>query len=375
LGVTSIKSLDNRSSSTVTLVNVENPGAKGSGRAVAARERLDDMDNPIPWAGSGDFASKHLQVRYDGATRFWIWQALNADGDHVRFSVDGRWRDRGEPVDGISAPDGDRTLVVFDDGVQLVSLPEGLVTLLRGVLGGDRYQLNRSQRLAAKSVPKLTASTFSVPGPASDTKVPVYRDTGKRYEFRIEGGVVVAIHPDGRREPLPNAVSYDERRVGVQGTAPPFDLIAAGGGRVLAKARDDDRFYFLAMDETFVHERPTRTFVVPSTYFKLDPEANKAGANPADLTRPISGAFGQHPAAERFPLFRMLLAEGLSDMMVVAVKPRVWHLIDPRPPVGINSLVAAALGEPRPVTRPTSCRRRATRPTSTSSTARRPAAR
>lgn len=343
MGVTAIKRLDNRSGSTVTLVNVENPRAPGSGQAVPPGGRL-AMDNWIPWAGSGDFASKHLQVRYDGATRFWIWQALNADGDHVRFSVDGRWYDRGEPVDGISAPDGNRTLIVFDQGVQLVDLPEGLVTVLRAVLGGDRYRLDRSQRLAATSVPRLTASTFSVAGPASDTKVPTYRDTGKRYEFRIEGGVVEAIHPDGRREPLTRAVSYDERRTGVKGTAPPFDQIAAGGGRLLAKARDDDRFYFLAMDETFVHKRPTRTFIVPSTYFKLDPEANAPGANPDDLTRPISGAFGQHPAAERFPLFRMLLAEGLADMMMVAVETRVWHLVDARPPVGINNLVAAALG-------------------------------
>ena len=180
---------------------------------MAPGERVDkDMDNRIPWAGSGDFVAKHLEVQFNGVTRFWIWQALNADGDHVRFSIDGRWHDRGEPVDGISAVDGDRTLVVFDDGVQLVDVPAGFIALLRGVLASDRYRLDRSVRLAARSVPKLTTSTFSVPGFASDTMIPLYRDTGKRYEFRVEGGVVVAIHPDGRREPLPDAVSYDEKR-------------------------------------------------------------------------------------------------------------------------------------------------------------------
>ena len=198
------------------------------------------------------------------------------------------------------------------------------------MLATDRYRLDRSVRLAATSVPKLTTSTFSVPGFASDAMVPRYRDTGKRYDLPRRGWRRGG-EPSGRRAgaAAQTPVSYDERRVGVRGAAPAFDMIAAGGGRVLAKARDDDRFYFLAMDETFVHQRPTRTFVVPSTYFKLDPEANRPGANPDDLTRPISGAFGQHPAAERFPLFRTVLAEGLTDMMVVAVQKR--GLAPPRP--------------------------------------------
>ena len=59
---------------------------------------------------------------------------------------------------------------------------------------------------------------------------------------------------DGTRTPLTTAISYEHRRAGERSTAPPFDLIAANGGRVIAKARGVDRFYFTTMDEMFVRE-------------------------------------------------------------------------------------------------------------------------
>ena len=67
----------------------------------------------VPWcaASADDFARKHLRLE-GGGGRYWIWQANNADGDHVRFSTDGRWHSSDEPVDGASIVNG-RTATSF----------------------------------------------------------------------------------------------------------------------------------------------------------------------------------------------------------------------------------------------------------------------
>ena len=404
MGVTTIKRLENRSRSTVTLLNVENRNAPGSGRAVAPGERVDkDMDNWIPWAGSGDFATKHLEVQFNGVTRFWIWQALNADGDHVRFSVDGRWHDRGEPVDGISAVDGDRTLVVFDDGVQLVDVPVGFIALLRGVLATDRYRLDRSVRLAARSVPKLTTSTFSVPGFASDTMVPLYRDTGKRYEFSSRAASWWRSHPDGRagaaaergllRRAGGSAVRGAPRR--------PFDMIAAGGGRSWPR-------------------RATTTASTSSPWTRRSctggrraPSWSRARTSSSTRRRTGRGEPGRPDAPDLRRLRPAPRRRALPAVPDAARRGPDRHdgrrgpeacLAPPRPAagVGINGLIAAAMvhlaigsgpfsrrlglsrstgscarprasssASRRPAARATSRRRRVIRPTSTSSTARR----
>jgi hypothetical protein len=148
-----------------------------------------------------------------------------------------------------------------------------------------------------------------VAGPPSDAGNCIYRDSGSRYVFEISNGVVLVTHPDGLRRPLTEAVSHMDVRAGALHTAPPFDLIAASGGRVMAKARGDDRFYFLTMDHMFMHGPPgvDKPYPVPSVYTKLDPGWNKTGAQAAHLTAHLEGSFGNHPQAERWPLFRALL--------------------------------------------------------------------
>lgn len=342
MGVTAIRELHNRSSSTVALFNAENPDpTTGHGGLVRPGGRM-EADMWIPWASAADFPRKHLRLEVDGRPRYWIWQVLNADGDRVRFSTDGAYHDRGEPVDGIPAVDGDRTLVVLDDGFQLVHLPEDIVAMIRPRLGTDRYRLaGSSAERAVPSVPRSSASAFSVAGPASDARDCVYRDSGKRYQYDIEDGVVWATHPDGRREALRDAISYRNRRSGEPQRAPPFDLVAASGGRVIAKARDSDRFYFATMDDTFMHCTPGRApFPVPSTYFKLDPESAQPDARAEDLTAHLEGWYANHPAAERFPFFRALLEQEIADLMMVRIRPRRWEELDPRPPVGVNLALA-----------------------------------
>ena len=361
--VTTIARVENRTARVATLFDAENPNAPGHGQAIGP-DGVAAVHLPIPWAGRADeFPGHHLELRLDGQPRAWLWQAAGGDGNLVRVSTDGRWHDEGEPVQGLSGVNGRRTLVVLEDGVLVVAEdPFGLsVPDLQDLLGMANHRLCDQQppdppSATMESVPKRTAVAFSVAGPPSDAldrRQPGarfrYRDSGKRYGFRIDDrGLVVATDPDGRTTGLDRARSFAHRRTGEAIPAPPFDLLAASGGRVFAKAKDEDRFFFATLDETFVHLGPDgNDAAVPSTYFKLDPEFNRPGADPADLTAHLRGRFGHHPAAERFPnLFWPLLERGVMDGMIVRLDRGVWHQVDARPPLSrLNlSLVVVELG-------------------------------
>jgi len=218
------------------------------------------------------------------------------------------------------------------------------------------------------SVPRLTAHAFSVAHvePAGQPAATFgYNDSGSRYEFRIERGVVQLRRDDGEWSVLapPNkneawAISYDQTRRGVESYAPPFDMVAANGGRVFVKEAGRDNFYFGIVDEMFTYVRPDRdgaefAITIPSTYFKLDPEWGIAN-NGRDLTPALDGDFNNHPASLRFPVFKTLMGikDGLAkpfpflpfDFMVVRVRPGYWHLIDTRPPVNGGALPAGRVG-------------------------------
>jgi hypothetical protein len=219
---------------------------------------------------------------------------------------------------------------------------------LQGLLGMGNHRLCDAQphdprEGRVESIPKRSAVAFSVaggPSDAFDRHQPRarfhYQDSGKRYAFRIDDEcVVVATHPDGRTTVLDRAVSFTSKRAGEEGPAPPFDLIAASGGRVFAKAKGLDQFYFTTMDEMFIHASDdSAEFSVPSTYFKLDPEFNQSNAKVSALTAHLRGCFGDHPAVERFPqLFWPILEQNVMDMMIVKLDRGKWHLIDARPPL------------------------------------------
>ncbi|HZY90900.1 MAG TPA: hypothetical protein VFE78_39115 [Gemmataceae bacterium] len=348
MGVTAIKRLENRSGATVRLLDVENTNVRGHGVSVGPGASL-AVDMWVPWAPQvGDFPGHHLELQSNGRTRYWVWQAQRADGDYVRFCGDGAWHDPGARACGVAAVgrdvppgDGDRTLVVLDDGFELVAFPDDLAGYVRSILAVSGYRICGGEECPAASVPKASAVAFSMAGHPSDAYGRgepgarfLYRDSGKRYQFELRNGVAVATGPDGKEVALTQAVSFTHRRAGEAVAAPPFDLIAANGGRVFAKEQGQGRFYFAAMDHTFIQAgEDGREFPVPSTYFKLDPEVNQPGARTQDLTAPLAGCFADHPAAVRFPLFRLVLGLGLVDFMVVGVRPRTWHLIDVRPPL------------------------------------------
>jgi hypothetical protein len=360
MGVTALTMLDNRSSRTVVLLNFENPNTQGNNIPVPPGSSI-PVNMWVPWATTAaDFPAKHLQLQV-GPVSFWIWQCgTNEDGDHVRFSMDGAWHDHGRPVHGISAVDAisaSRTIVVRDNCFELTEMPSDLASIVRTALGPGGYRMTgQFGDRPVPSVPKGSAVAFSMAGPPSDAfakNVPgaqwLYRDEGKRYVFTLSGGVVAATHPDGTQTALTSAISFHDSRTGQHFTAPAFDLIAANGGRVFAKEQGVDRFYFATMDQMSVGVGDDgRLLTVPSNYFKIDPKFNQPGALTQDLTQPFEGCFGGHPGASRFPLFQFALAQNLIDMLVVNVQPRVWHLLDLRPPLGTFNLevlaIKAALG-------------------------------
>ena len=348
MAITEITRLENKSRGTVSLHNIEVPTTPGHGVAVRPGDRL-DVAMFVPWAtDAAQFVRQHLEVHMDGVPRYWIWQAAHWDGDHVRFARDGAWRAPGTRMHGISAVEGTRTIVVHDNCIEVVSLPDDDIRRFVDSLPPASWVPSAAQPLdpgllAVPSVPRSTATAFSMAGPPSDAfarGLPEarfrYTDSGKRYGFAIDAaGLVTATHPDGTRTPLPDAVSYDRLRRGETITpAPPFDLVAANDSRVIAKERGRNRFFFTTMDDLFVHgDGFGGELVVPSMYFKIDPEFAAPGRRAEDLTDHMAGCFADHPAVERFPVFRMLLGLQRSDMMVVRVRPRVWHLIDARPPL------------------------------------------
>ncbi|HUS16431.1 MAG TPA: hypothetical protein VM536_15645 [Chloroflexia bacterium] len=347
MAITTITRVENRASAPVTLLDIENPSAPGHGLSIPPGG-VQAVQLPVPWAGdAGAFPTHRLEVQVGGQTRFWIWQAARGDGDFVRFSTDGAWHDPGFRAHGIPLVEGTRTLIAQDGCFLLVSFPDDLLAALGQAAGSAPYALCAAQPPDPRphpptSVPKGSAVAFSMAGPPSDAFARgepgaplLYRDSGKRYEFRVINGAVQASGPDGLAIPLTAAVSFSRRRAGEAIPLPPIDLIAANGGRVFAKAQGQDAFFFATMDRMFVaRDEQGRLYEVPSTYFKLDPEFHQPGARVVDLLAPLRGCFGDHPAAERFPLFRAALEQNLTDMMLVALQPRVWNLLDLRPPVG-----------------------------------------
>lgn len=349
MGITVITRIDNRSGKTVAVSSTERQLSSTGWLAVGPGTVM-TVDVPVPWATSvSEFTGRHLKVAVSGQVRFWIWQAASWDGDHVRFCRNGVWVSPGPRMSGapVVEPDrGERTLIVRDGCVELVAVPGELLDALRAAVPSDGFVPTVPQPPSitdVPSVPRRRATAFSMAGPPWDAFKRGeagarfrYRDSGKRYEFSVDSaGTVTATDSNGLLIPLREAVSYSRSRVGERFPAPPFDLIAANDSRVIAKATDRNQFFFASVDELFVHADGTGLEVpVPSMYFKRDPEAGGVGRRAADLLAHLEGCFADHPAVERFPLFRVLLGLDVSDLMIVKVQPRVWHLIDARPPLG-----------------------------------------
>jgi len=357
---TFIKRIENRSTLPLTLSSTLTPQVISLGPGASTT-----MDMEVPWAlGQNDlffpFANNHLKIALGGVNRFWIWQHDNRnDGDYVRFATSPSWVAFNNRVKGFAETGecpGDlvfttgRTLIVSNTNVELQPNPlilDQLFNLVEPRLHQSHITGGNPQPKPPGSVPKRSAVAFSMAGPVSDRfrnnvagASSTYKETGKRYEFKLDDlGRVTATHPDGTVTLLDKARSFTGKRIAADVPAvPTFDLIAANGGRVFAKAAGTDDFYFATMDDQFITFDPKlKTDVsIPPYYFKLDPEFKQQVQNPLDLletTKTIT--MFDHPASERLPVFRRVLVRQLTDMMIADVKPGVWNQLDCRPPQNV----------------------------------------
>ena len=351
MGITAIREIRNHSPATATVHNRES----GASAQVAPGGRY-ELDGPwhIPWCTSAtDFAGHHIRVAV-GARAFVIWQADRGGADLVRTSG-GAWEDPGQPIGGVATVgpfppiynplrprEGERTVVINDTGLFL--LPQELMDLAAWARENQQaYRITAVTSHASgqvPSVPKKSSIAFSTAGPPSDAFDRGegnarfrHRDSGKRYEFRIENGEVVVQPPVQGTARLNTFVSYARRRAGDVIPPPVLDLVASSGGRVFAKERGQDRFFMARTDEMYIHARgESREFAVPPTYFKIDPEFNDPGATSWPLLAHLVGDFAGHPAGERFTAFRIALDSGLLGGMIVRFDRGTWHQLDPRPP-------------------------------------------
>jgi len=375
-GVTAIVEVRNLSTAVATIRNFETTSDTDGGKGTFQPGEVRKISIWIPQCTKlEDFPKKHIQVTFRGGN-FAIWQADLGGADRVRLSKNGQFSSPGEQIGGFAwvgslihfpvyvgpfliwAGSGDRSLFITDTGMFLLpqELADALSTVQATIKKASYTICGEAVEQPVDSVPKLSASCFSMAGIPSDAFHQgkpgarfLYRDSGKRYEFSVKKAgnpsrcqPVTALNPDGTTTQLTQAITYHRARKfpGETLPLPEFDLIAADGSRVFAKEKGRDRFFFAILDEMFIHADATgREFAIPSVYFKLDPEFNRPTANVADLLVHLQWDFARHPATRSYPIYKVLLRSNLLNLMMVSVQPLKWHQLDVRPPAGFQALV------------------------------------
>ena len=370
---TVVKRIENLSSKTVTLFNKSNTTSSPT----IAPSQSADVDMMIPMAGQAtDFGSNRLELRLDGQTRYWIWQAASDfDGDYIRFATTAVWspvanRVKGIDVTGITPADlvftFDRTLIVRDSGFELWPRPlfiDGLLDTFKSLIQTASRVREEPPLQLAPSVPRKSAVSFNVAGHASDaynSKQPrarhLYNDSGKRYEFTIDpAGTIIATDASGNPPPVIKGWSYTVSRIGNEvSPLPPFDLIAASGGRLFAKVRGTNQFFLGTMDHMFIvapkgaaDDAPETH--IPGTYLKLDPQFGMRRPT-RDLLASTKDVPTAYPMSERFPLFHRIMEREIMDMMLARMNPQVLYELDFRPPQNVIGLaIRDVLGKFGPI--------------------------
>jgi len=159
-----------------------------------------------------------------------------------------------------------------------------------------------------------------------------YMDSGTRWFFTLDAiGRATYWNLVPEMGTLTDGISYHRLRRGEPLYEMRFDMIAANSGRVFAKRKDHNEFYFAMLEPMF---RNAAGQDAPSLYFKVDPQKGQPGNDLADLVDHFVGTALDHPATFRMPLFRTLLGVDATDLLAVNVDRnlKVWHHIDARPP-------------------------------------------
>ena len=241
---------------------------------------------------------------------------------------------------------------------RVITAAEGFVDHWLGVVRGNAtgyWPIVRDVDRAVPSVPRSESSTRSFLLGTDlmqvDGEDPV-QEEGAHVEVRLVGGAVewrVNDAPWARFLPEPahyppwviarptadRALDYHDERL-PEPTAPPlFDMIAAGGDRLIAKVAGSDAIYIAIIGDPFVTVDARGGRVrLPQSFFKLDPRCGLTDRRVAELTAHlrVPGDDETHPATERFPLFRAVYGgPGAVDFMTTWFAPRIWHRLDARP--------------------------------------------
>jgi hypothetical protein len=136
MGVTAIKKIANYTDQWIYIQNFEN-SENGRAFAVLGPNWSETIDMWIPHCTNrGDYdGGKYIEIgTWDSAgwparMKYIIWQHDRRfkDGDHVRFSTDGKWHDiNNDWIPGVHAVDGDRRLEITAislDGLNLSRWP------------------------------------------------------------------------------------------------------------------------------------------------------------------------------------------------------------------------------------------------------------
>jgi hypothetical protein len=243
------------------------------------------------------------------------------------------------------------------------------------------YQTSRN----VESVPQTQAATFNSCKIATPDG---FDDSGVRTRYRLtDAGQVQFLlpynddwqplvwRPDHHNESM--MISYTKQRGRGKADklnggfdtapAPAFDMLAVDGNRVFVKEKGRDNFYFTTLFEEFPKgcRQNGRIVDVPGCYLKLDPEDFKPGSDDADLgwwssddwDHPGMRGYGfmpyakfgvKHIVREHLDLHLPANAWGMfflrhfrvfPDIMMVKVEPRLFHLIDARPPYGSGTVM------------------------------------
>ena len=255
----------------------------------------------------------------------------------------------------------------IEEGERIVrSLFEALIgladhTVGTWFLGNDTgywpliFTASRTVRSRPKNYTFTRSMALAINHHAADMK-DVYNEEGTHVEIRLEDGDVkwsksgdsnfIPLLPRAKDYPYftPTedisrgwrALSYDTKRLNDWRQLPPFDLIAGGGDRLIAKVANSDDIYILILDYPFFHQTSNgRRISLPQSFFKIDPLCGQSGISPSDLTAHVQVPHDdeQHPATERFPLFRKLYKNRFPavDTMTAWFPPRIWVKVDLRP--------------------------------------------